>query len=140
MGSNEHVFGVLDCENKPEHRPCGPTPNLIKTNSIYWCVLNIHFYFYINYLEPKAPTITQAAAEAPSLLASPPKSNPKLEKMINDNKNQSTLIWDPKDFTDDDAVTIAYYLLKDNKVSNELEVKLICVISLFFYGNEHSLN
>jgi hypothetical protein len=38
--------------------------------------------------------------------------------MINDNKNQSFLNWSGKGLTDDDMATIAYYLLKDNKVSN----------------------
>jgi hypothetical protein len=38
--------------------------------------------------------------------------------MINENKSQSKLEWYKKGFTDDDAATIAYYLLKDNKVSN----------------------
>ncbi len=60
--------------------------------------------------------------------------------MINDNKNKSELDWSGQGLTDDDAATIAYYLLKDNKVSNELEVKLICVIFLFFDEQKHSLN
>jgi hypothetical protein len=38
--------------------------------------------------------------------------------MINDNKNKSELNWSYKDLTDADAAAIAYYLIKDNKVSN----------------------
>jgi hypothetical protein len=41
--------------------------------------------------------------------------------MIHDNKNEAALSWTGKNLTDDDMATIAYYLLKDNKVSNLLE-------------------
>jgi hypothetical protein len=50
-----------------------------------------------------------------------PKPNPGLEEIINDNKNKPLLAWSAKNLTDDDMATIAYYLLKDNKVSNLLE-------------------
>ena len=89
--------------------------------------LIIPCYFSINYLEP-------------SLLASPPKTNAEVEEMINDNKDQSVLYWNFKGLTDDDAATIAYNLLKDNKVSHSLEVKFKCIIFLFFDEKEHSLH
>jgi hypothetical protein len=50
-----------------------------------------------------------------------PKPNPILEQMINDNKNKAELDWTQRRLTDDHMATIAYYLLKDNKVSNLLD-------------------
>ncbi len=41
-----------------------------------------------------------------------------MEKKIEDNKNESELSWGGEGLTDNDAATIAYYLLKDNEVSN----------------------
>ena len=65
------------------------------------CILINRFCSYLNYLGPKPP----------------PPPNPKLGKMIKDNKDKSKLKWGLLDLTDDDMATIAYYLLKDNKVS-----------------------
>jgi cytochrome c553 len=58
-------------------------------------------------------------AATPSLLASPPKhTNAKLEEIINKNKNESKINLNSKQLTDDDMAIVAYYLLKNNKVSN----------------------
>ena len=38
--------------------------------------------------------------------------------MIQGNRNKLSIDWRGEGLTDDDAATIAYYLLKDNKVSN----------------------
>ena len=59
---------------------------------------NYSFLFFINYLEPKPSP--PPPPPKPSL--SPPKSNPKLEKMINDNRNESELNWNRQGLTDDD--------------------------------------
>ena len=53
--------------------------------------------------------------------------------MIEDSKTESELDWWYKSLTDDDMATIAYYLLKDNKVSRVLNEKLTCAIYRFFY-------
>ena len=84
------------------------------------CVLINRFDFCFDNLEP-----TTAA----SLLATPPPPNPKLEKMIEDNKTKSELNWNRERLTDDDMATIAYYLLKDNRVSRLLNKKFKCSIS-----------
>ena len=70
-------------------------------------------------------------------MATPPPPNPELEKMIKDSKTESKLNWGGKSLTDDDMATIAYYLLKDNKVSRVSNEKLICAISRFFYKIGH---
>lgn len=73
----------------------------------WWILINL-LRFYINYLEPKSKS---------SLLASLLPLKPEIEKMINKDKNASELNWGSKSLTDDDLATIAYYLLKSNKVS-----------------------
>jgi hypothetical protein len=65
----------------------------------------------MNYLEPKPkPT--------PSLPSPPNYKNEKLEQTINENKNKSELNLGRKELTDDDMAIVAYYLLRNNKVSN----------------------
>jgi hypothetical protein len=52
-------------------------------------------------------------------LVSPPKcKNAKLEQIINENKDKSTLDLSSTQLTDDCMAIVAYYLLKNNKVSN----------------------
>ncbi len=98
---------IIKCKNK------------IKTISIYWCVLIIRFYFYINYLGPPAPPLPTTTTTTPSVLVSPPKcKNAKLEQIINENKDKSTLDLSSTQLTDDCMAIVAYYLLKNNKVSN----------------------
>jgi hypothetical protein len=52
-------------------------------------------------------------------LALPPKhKNAKLEQIIKENKNESITDLSWKGLTDDDIAIVAYYLLKNNPVSN----------------------
>ena len=71
---------------------------------------------------------------------SPPKyRNQKLEKMINDNKNESSVYLNSEKLTDQDMEIVAYYLLRKNTVRKlcslqtrrEIEVELGFV---FFKG------
>ena len=78
------------------------------------------FSFCIDYMESRT---------VPSLLATSSPLNSKLEKMIEDNKTKSELNWNRERLTDDDMATIAYYLLKDNRVSRLLNKKFKCSIS-----------
>lgn len=70
--------------------------------------LNDSFLFLYHYLELKAQR----------LLVLPPPTNETLEKMISDNKHNSEIVWCSKHLTDDDMATIAFYLIKGNKVSD----------------------
>ena len=80
---------------------------------MYGSVLIILFHFYFDHLESKAP----------------PPSNPKLEQIIRDNRNESEINWGGKRLNDDDMATVAYYLLKDNQVSCSLKIKFKHVIT-----------
>jgi len=54
-----------------------------------------------------------------TVLSKPPTyRNKRLEQMIDENKNESYVDFSDKDLTNDDMEIVAYYLLRNNTVSN----------------------